>query len=126
MRTLRQLHIFLGVFFAPFLIYFSLSGAWQVFRFNDLPREGTPSSSQKILHALSDPHTHATLPGNDAKKEQSLLFKFFEIAMAVGFVVTAVLGIQMALQIARQRRAVLVALVAGTVIPILFLVLHSV
>jgi hypothetical protein len=122
MRTLRQLHIFLGVFFAPFLIYFSLSGAWQVFRFNDLPREGTPTTAQKILHALSDTHTHATLPGNDAKTEQSLLFKFFEITMAMGFVITAVLGLKMAFQIARQRRAVIIALVAGTVIPLLFLV----
>jgi hypothetical protein len=75
------------------------------------------------LHALSDTHTHATLPGNDAKKEQSLLFKFFEITMAMGFVITAVLGLKMAFQIARQRRAVIIALVAGTVIPLLFLVI---
>jgi hypothetical protein len=42
--------------------------------------------------------------------------------MAMGFVITAVLGLKMAFQIARQRRAVIIALVAGTVIPLLFLV----
>lgn len=124
MRTLRQLHIFLGVFFAPFLIYFSISGAWQVFRLNDLPKDGEPTTQQKILHALSEPHTHATLPGNSAKTDQSLAFKIFEIVMAAGFVITAVLGIQMALQIAKQRRAAIAALIAGTLIPILFLILH--
>ncbi len=124
MRNLRQLHIYLGVFFAPILIYFSISGAWQVFRFNDLPKEGDPTSVQKVLHALSEPHTHATLPGNDGKKEQSLLFKCFEILMASGFVITSVLGIQMAFQLGRQRKAVTIALIAGALIPILFLILH--
>lgn len=123
MKSARQLHVYLGVFFAPLLIYFALSGAWQVFRWNDLPREGGTTASRQVLHALSAPHTHATFPGADTQSAQSLLFKVFELLMCAGFVVTAILGVQMALQTRRSRRWMLITLIAGAVAPILFLLI---
>lgn len=123
MRTSRQLHIFLGVFFAPLLIYFALSGAWQVFRFNDVPKDGTPAGIRQTLHALSSPHTHATFPGADPKLTQSVAFKLFELLMCAGFIVTAVLGLQMAFQMARRRRTLLLTALAGAALPLLFLLL---
>src|SRR4051812_31135619 len=102
----RQWHVYVGCFFAPLLIYFSLSGAWQVFRLNDVPKTQNPAAIRRALHALSTPHTSAALP--DANRRNSLAslpFKLLSAAMAVGFVLTAFLGIQMGLQAKSRRRS---------------------
>ncbi|MBI3558192.1 MAG: hypothetical protein HY074_18150, partial [Deltaproteobacteria bacterium] len=76
MRSLRQIHLYLGCIFAPLLIYFSISGAWQTFRFNDVPKgpDGEKATLRLALRALSNPHRNSTLPGYSAKTSQSVSF----------------------------------------------------
>lgn len=122
MKTLRDVHLYLGCLFAPLLMYFSISGAWQVFRFNDLPRKGEPPSlSRSVLHALSNPHTHSTLPTLDPKVSESMAFGWLSIVMALGITATALLGILLALRYTRKRTIVWVCLVSGAVGPVMFL-----
>jgi hypothetical protein len=146
MKTLRQVHVYLGCFFAPMILYFSLSGVWQVFRFNDLPKkpnikplqiqraegdhaEGDTDSSalptrlRVLLNELSKPHTNSTAPGANPRKDHSRGFDWIAAAMGLGLFLTTVLGIILALQSPKRRRWVISSLLAGFLLPVLLLYL---
>ncbi len=124
MQTLRAWHLYLSCLFSPLLIYFSLSGAWQTFRWNDIPRGNTPTGLQRFFHELSKPHKEGTLPNHDPKVVHSVWFNGFALVMALGIVTTSLMGISLALQLARRRRAAMVLLVTGVLLPLLFLFIH--
>lgn len=121
MQLVRQWHLYLSCLFSPVLIYFSLSGAWQTFRFNDIPRDSTPTKWQRLFHELSKPHKEGTPPGYDTKKVHSDWFNAFSLSMGLGIAATSLLGILLALQMTRRRAVALVLLVVGTVVPVVFL-----
>ena len=117
MRRLRQIHLLLGCFFAPFLIYFAVSGTWQTLEWHKGPK-GQPANTYALL---SEPHVSQTMPGAIPKVERSHAFKWFVVLMGFGFIATTVLGVYMAWRIHRQRWIVLVCLVGGFLIPIAFM-----
>lgn len=123
MRTLRRMHLYLGCLFAPLLIYFALSGSWQLFRLNDLPKGQPATRVQTVLHEWSKPHTNSTAPGNSPKESRSALFNGLALLMGIGLTTTSVLGVAMAFQMTRQRKLVVAFLVAGVAIPIILLLL---
>jgi hypothetical protein len=140
-KPLRTLHLYLGCFFAPLILYYSLSGAWQVFRFNNLPRrpqierpkpvepeaapeaEPAPPPWRTLLHELSKPHTESTAPGGDPRHEHSRAFDWIAAAMGLGLFSTTLLGVALAWQAPKRRRWVAGSLLAGTLIPIALLML---
>lgn len=117
MRRLRQIHLLLGCFFAPFLIYFALSGAWQTLGWHKAAAD-QPANAYK---QISSPHMNQTMPGGSPKLEQSRAFKWFAVLMSIGFVATAVLGVYMAWRIASQRRLVILCIVIGVILPTAFM-----
>src|SRR3954471_16394484 len=119
MINVRRLHLYLGCVFAPMLIYFALSGSWQLYRLNDLPKNEPVSTTRSLLHEWSKPHTNATAPGRSPKEASSPLFNALALAMAAGLVVTSGLGIWMALKMIRQRTVVVLCLVAGVALPVI-------
>jgi hypothetical protein len=126
MRKLRELHLYLGCLFAPLILYFSLSGAWQLYRLNMLPKDHpeTASAFRVFLHEASKPHTHSTLPGRDSKTDQSQVFNAFALVMAVGLVMTTLLGLVLAWQMLRIRRLVVICVAAGVILPIVLILLR--
>jgi hypothetical protein len=122
MKTLRQLHLYLGSLFAPLIFYFCLSGAWQVFRWNDVPKD-SPSAMHSVLHELSNPHTHSTLPGRNPKIAHSTFFDIAATASALGMILTALLGVVLAVRFARQPSLVYLCLGTGLFLPLVFLLL---
>lgn len=124
MNTLRKAHLYLGCIFAPMIIYFSISGAWQIFRFNDIPKEEPPSALRTFAHELSKPHTHSTLPGKNHKTEHSDAFNWLALFMAVALVTTTALGLALAFRFGRSTRLVFACLVVGTGLPIILLLVR--
>jgi hypothetical protein len=124
MRTLRQLHLYLGCLFAPLIIYFSLSGAWQVFRLNDLPKNEAPSSINSVLNELSKPHKSSTLPGSNPKTERSMAFNVIASLMGLGMITTASIGVLIALRQSRSPRKAAICVVMGIVLPLCLLCLR--
>jgi hypothetical protein len=116
MKTLRTAHLYLGCLFAPLIIYFCLSGAWQLFRFNDVPKD-EPAPVRAVLHALSSPHTNSTAPFRSPKTSHSTLFSVASLFAALGMIATAVLGVLLAFQLPARRRAALLCLLAGLLVP---------
>jgi len=148
MNRTRTLHLYLGCFFAPMILYFSISGVWQVFRLNDLPRPEQEHAAQSdsqannpggedesnragqpaprfriLLHELSKPHKEATLPGRSPRKSHSLGFDWFAAALGFGLSMTTLLGVALAWQVPRRRKKVFLAVLAGILLPMLLLAL---
>ncbi len=110
MKSLRTLHLYLGCVFAPMLVFFSLSGLWQLF----VPLESQPT----WLRLLSTIHTSRGLKAaGNITNLSSIALSWVAGAMAIGLIVTIVLGVIMAFRTGRTRPA-LVALAAGIVVPV--------
>src|SRR6266513_2469552 len=41
MKSLRSLHLFLGCLFAPMLIFFAVTGSWQLFNWHESKKDKT-------------------------------------------------------------------------------------
>ncbi len=114
MKTLRKLHLYLGSLFAPVLIFFSVTGAWQLFGFHRGTKDGSyvPPS---ILSALSTVHQYQHLPGTGRSLDTPL--RVFMLAAAAALVLTTILGVIMAFRFSRSPGPVLLSLPAGIAIP---------
>ena len=106
MQKLRALHLYLGCIFAPLLLFFAISGIWQTLGYDS-----------GLLRRLSSIHTEH--PWKDGSQLGSLPLRAFIVLMAVSFVVTTLLGVILALRMGRSRRAALLCLLAGFLIPLL-------
>ena len=111
---IRKIHLYLGCVFAPLLLVFLLSGMLQVFAFHRIPKTGDFVPPRAIT-TLASYHTVATAPPGTLG-----LYKWFIALMAIGLLITTILGIIMAFQVTRRRRTVIACLATGIVIPVLF------
>jgi len=118
MKLLRRIHMLAGCLFAPLLIYFALSGAWQTLGWQD-------ADEKNIYQELSNPHVNQSLPGEKGSAGQSALFGYFAVAMALGFCLTAGLGIILAFRFSRPKWLVALVLALGIFVPLLFLYLAA-
>jgi hypothetical protein len=110
MQKLRSIHLYLGCIFAPMLLFFAISGIWQTYA------PAYPHS--KALAWLSTIHTSRVLKtaGGTGTLSSSVL-QGFVLVMATSFIVTTILGIVMALNFGRSRRAAFCCLALGVLFP---------
>ena len=118
---LRDLHLYLGCLFAPALIFFAVSGAWQIYRLNDSAKDGSYTAPQPV-RVLSAIHTGQHLPGAKALAYTPL--HTFALLAAIGLIVTTTLGIVMAFRYGRSGRAALLCLICGVAIPTAILLIY--
>lgn len=136
-KTLRTIHFWLGTLFAPSLIFFAVSGAFQLY---DLHEDGpgwiqTMAQVHKI-QSLDTPKRRPPrptpppeAPGARAQPERprppsiarSATAKLYFLLMAIALVVSSVLGLIMAFTYKRDRRILFGLLVIGTILPIVLL-----
>ncbi len=124
MKVLRQVHLYLGCLFAPLVIYFAVSGSWQMFRLNDLPKDQPASAFQSALYELSKPHTKSTLPGLNPKHDPSTAFKWFALFTGLGLTMTSAIGIVLAIRFGRSKQKVFWCVSLGILLPLLMLMLR--
>lgn len=117
MKYIVRIHYYLGVFFAPLLLFFTVSGAWQLFNLHKARKDGSYTPPELIVK-LSRIH-------QDQKgffsENSSELFRYFSCVMAAGLVALAVLGVVIALRRypGRQRWITAGCLALGVVVPAL-------
>ena len=114
MKKLRLVHLYLGSLFGPLLIVFAVSGAWQVFRFNDAKKDGSYKPA-KVITLFTDIHKDAVLPG--VPRRQGAAMRWFVLCAAAGLASTTVLGIVMAYRLSRRPALVTALLLAGVALP---------
>jgi len=100
MKTLRKIHLYLGCAFSPMLILFAATGAAQMFGIH--------------LGILTEIHV---------RHYGSIPFVLLSILMGLSVVVTAILGIVMALRLGGSKKAVWVCLALGVVVPAVLLMM---
>ncbi|HYY58262.1 MAG TPA: hypothetical protein VE842_13090 [Pyrinomonadaceae bacterium] len=121
MKRLREIHFYLGVFFAPMIIFFALSGALQTFRLQETPRGSTYTPPSWIV-LLADIHKDQRARHAQGVPRSAPLM-WFVVVMAVGLISTSLLGIYMAFKYNRAKRLVFGLMILGFVIPIALLYL---
>jgi len=120
MKKLRQIHLYLGCVFAPVLIFFAVSGAWQLFALHRGKKDGsyTPPRAAVIL---SDVHQFQHIPPTSSNEGTPL--RYFMLAAAAGLILTTLLGIVMAFRFTPTKAPVILCLSAG-VVPLAILLIY--
>jgi hypothetical protein len=145
MKKLRLLHRYLGIFFSPIILFFTLSGLLQTFNLHQSDKNSSyvpprwvvlmaqvhkkqtfslPTAKSKSAEpAVTESH-NPKLQQQPAKMHQaSLSLKIFIAVMSIGLILTALLGIYMALRYGGSRRIVWGLLLLGTLMPMAMLFL---
>ena len=151
LKVIRLTHNSIGVFFAPTILFFAITGCLQMFGLHETSR-GSSYVPPAILVHLSQLHKKGTLylpprkpapsaakvdgpkvdaPKADAEKPASpaspapnpLTTKVFFAATALALVISTCTGLFMAWKYARRRVVVVGVLLAGIACPLLLLVL---
>lgn len=117
-RLLRRAHLYLGVFFAPLLVFFVLTGWHQTA--NPDRRKGVNDSSDWVSR-LNRVHVEQYYPTESAEGYSTKGFSALVALMSVALVITVLLGVVLAFQALKAQWAVWLALVLGIVIPMLTL-----
>lgn len=141
-RTTRIVHRYLGLFFAPSILFFALSGAFQVLGWHQT-RGGANGEPARWIAVMAQLHKKQSLvlPDPKPKKEKNrtddpsapkkqskapaskIALKVFVLAMSVALAVTTLLGILMALLYGGDWRVASVVVLLGIVFPIAVTVL---
>ena len=143
LRKLRQFHLYIGVFFAPAILFFAISGGLQTFRLQQASGwNGAPPP--QWMATMGSVHIDQRLPGAEGEKkpegakpkpqldpakqaerkaraQKALPMKIFTAAVAIALALSTLLGAAIALSMKSTRRISLMMLAAGAVVPILLL-----
>jgi hypothetical protein len=120
MKLLRKLHLFLGVFFTPLLVFFVATGWYQTL---EPERLKTPGDAETLLQKLRVVHTDMIYPGDRefSRPSSPKLFQGIVGAMSAAVLITTALGVYLAFRTVRGTVWVLLCLVAGLVVPVVLL-----
>ena len=119
MRTVRQLHLYLSVFFAPLLVFFIATGWYQTV---STQRNKLLAEQDTWVTKLTSVHVDQIYPTETGTGEYSTgPFKALIIAMSLCLLATILLGLYLAFRSTRRRWTVWVSLAIGLIMPVLFL-----
>lgn len=118
LKTIRRLHLYLGVFFAPLLAFFILSGWYQTA--NPDRRKG-PDEAREFWDRMRSIHAEQILPSEKIEAYSPALMRWFVYAMAAALLATILLGVVLALKTMKARWLVWLMLALGFAVPVLLL-----
>jgi len=138
MATIRQWHRYLGVFIAPSVLFFSLTGAVQLFSLHEAHGSYDPpaileklaSVHKDQVFVLGNHHPHpapkaeqqaapaSAEPDEDKTALSTTILKGFFLAVALCLALSTALGLWIALTQTRSTRTAWFLLAAGALIPL--------
>ncbi|MBI4658835.1 MAG: hypothetical protein HY735_08330 [Verrucomicrobia bacterium] len=118
MKSLRRLHLYLGCFFAPLLLFYVATGWYQTLNTN---RNKTLGEQGDWVSKLTSIHVDQIYPASSATSYSPALFRFLVVAMSISLILTAGLGIFLAFRSSRKQWPVWLSLSLGILLPILCL-----
>ena len=118
MKFIRRIHLYLGCFFAPLLIFYVATGWYQTV--NPDRRKGVGDSND-LMSRLNRVHVEQYYPTESASGYATYLFRGLVVGMAIALVTTVALGVVLAFRASRNKWPVWVALALGIVLPIVLL-----
>jgi uncharacterized iron-regulated membrane protein len=139
LRRLRQWHLYLGVFFTPAILLFSISGGLQTYRLQEAKGYGGTPPSWIVW--MASVHKDQRLPKTEAGADQksvgapktakpkapasrsTTLLKLFVALLAAGLSFSALLGATIAIGTRSTRGVSVVMLALGAIVPVAVLYL---
>lgn len=118
-KVMRNIHLYLGVFFAPLLMFFLISGSWQTLDMHEASKSGD-YKPPAIIKSLSQVHKNQRWVDSKKIPQSSIPFQDLVLLMALGLLVTTILGIVMAFKYTKTW-IVWTCLIFGFLIPIVLL-----
>lgn len=120
MKRLRQLHLFLGVFFTPLLLFYIGTGWYQTVNTDRLK---SPSEAETLVQKLRVVHTDQIYPETGALRAggSPKLFRALVVVMSVALIATALMGLVLAFRFSRVLWPVWLSLGLGLLVPVLVL-----
>lgn len=120
MKALRRVHLYLGVFFAPLLLFFVLTGWRQTLYPNRLK---SAADAESLMQKLQMVHVDQIYPNSQEVEHPTSpkLFKTLVVVMSVALVITIAIGVYLAFRSLRPRWPVWASLALGIVVPIILL-----
>jgi hypothetical protein len=113
MSSLRQIHLYLGCFFAPLLAFFAFTGILQTLTLHEAHKGETyqpPAWIKSLALVHKDQHL--------AKSDPATAMKALTIAMGAALITTMILGVILAFKLGRSRAAVIACLLLGVALPL--------
>ena len=114
---LKTAHTFLGIFFAPLLLLFVLTGGWQTVG----PGEQDEDEAGKfalLMGKLSRVHTDGYYPPQGQGPHSETVFKALVVGLCLALIVSILSGLILAWKYNRRKWPVLLTLALGIAIPI--------
>jgi len=149
LKLVRQIHLYIGIFISPALLFFALTGALQTFSLHETTRgsdykpptwivtlaqlhkkqtTAIPVRKQRPLEAAPksdaprpDNPPNAPQPSPEPPQKSHLPMKIFFLLVSIGLFTSTLTGIYMSYKFMRNRIVVTALLIAGTLIPLLLL-----
>lgn len=119
MKRIRQLHLWLSVFFAPLLIFFIGTGWYQTV---SAQRNKLLGEQDTWVTRMTAVHVDQIYPTTSGEGEYStILFKALVVSMSICLLATIVLGLILAFKSTRKSWVIWICLGAGLALPMLFL-----
>lgn len=141
LRRVRQFHRYIGVFFAPAILFFAISGGLQTFRLQQasgwsgaspptwmawmgsvhIDQSGPRDDKKPDANKPKPPVDPAKAAERAARQQAALPMKIFTVALAVALALSTLLGVVIAVSLRATRRVAIAMLVAGSIVPILLI-----
>ncbi len=133
MLWFRKLHLYLGCFFTPMLMFYILTGLFQTVNEDRLKH---PGEAQTLMQKARVVHTDFILPpdvkeedlegidlsqGIDIKESRPATYKWLAILMCIMASVTIALGLVLSFKTIKKKWLVATVLVVGCALPYLML-----
>jgi 4-amino-4-deoxy-L-arabinose transferase-like glycosyltransferase len=119
---LRKMHLYLGVFFSPLLLFFILTGWWQTVTDDQKAAKGA-GFFHNLMSRLSTVHTDDYYPHGDAEHHSHLAMEVLIVSMVVALVLSILLGLWLAWTAPRGKGLAALAFLLGIALPVLILYL---
>ena len=146
LKVARQIHLYIGIFISPAILFFALTGALQTFSLHETSR-GSDYKPPTWIVTLAQLHKKQTTtvpvhklrppdapkpdtpkPDKPAAPQQPeppqkshLPMKIFFLLVAIGLFTSTLTGIYMSYKFVRNKLIVTALLIAGILIPLLLL-----
>ena len=118
MKLLRRIHLYLGCFFAPLLLFFVSTGWYQTMR---VDRQKRPAEAETWIDRLTSVHKDQLFPTESAAGYSTTFFKALVVSMCVALILTVLIGVILAFRTLRVRWPVWLSLALGILFPIVAL-----
>lgn len=118
LKVVRRLHLYLGVFFTPLLLFFIVSGWYQTA--NPDRRKG-PDEARAFWDRVRSVHAEQILPNEKVERYSPKAMRWLVYAMSGALVLTLALGVVLAWKVLKNRWLVVLMLVLGFNFPLLLL-----